>query len=225
MCGLLGHRRDQRHGGRAAADHDDPLALVVEVLGPVLRVDHLALEALAAGELGRVALVVAVVAAAHREEAAGEAGASRRCRCVRPRPSSARPAVDHCAETTRWLKRILSSIPSSLGGAPDVVEDRGAVGDRLRLGPRLEAEAERVHVGVRADARVAEEVPGAAEVARAPRGSRSSCRGSAPAGDRRRRCRKSRHRRSGRRRAQRPYLAAQSTCLAGQPSLTCLTQG
>src|SRR5262249_30252925 len=38
-----------------------------------------------------------------------------------------------------------------------------AVGDRLLLAPRLEAVAERVHVRVRADARVAEEVPGAAD--------------------------------------------------------------
>src|SRR5207244_2662734 len=41
--------------------------------------------------------------------------------------------------------------------------DRGAVGDRLGLRPRPEPVAERVHVGVRADARVAKQVPRAAE--------------------------------------------------------------
>ena len=39
-----------------------------------------------------------------------------------------------------------------------------AVGDRLVGRPRPEPVAERVHVGVRADARVAEQVPGPAEV-------------------------------------------------------------
>src|SRR6185312_4728178 len=53
--------------------------------------------------------------------------------------------------------------PALAGGGPHVGEDRLAVGDRLRRRPRPEAVAERVHVGVRADPRVAEEVPGAAD--------------------------------------------------------------
>jgi hypothetical protein len=48
--------------------------------------------------------------------------------------------------------------------AVQVVEDRGPVGYRLLVAPRLEIEAERVHVAVRADAGIAEQVPGAAEV-------------------------------------------------------------
>jgi len=52
-----------------------------------------------------------------------------------------------------------------LGGRrSNVVEDRCAVCDRLRLRPRLERVAERVHVRVRANARVFEEIPGAAEI-------------------------------------------------------------
>ena len=65
------------------------------------------------------------------------------------------------------------------GGLLHVVEDRGAVGDRLRLAPGLEAVAERVHVAVGADARIAEEVPGAAH-RRAPfEDAGSSCPGTA----------------------------------------------
>ena len=44
MRGLPGHRRDQRHRGGAAADDDHPLAGIVEVLGPVLRVHDPAVE-------------------------------------------------------------------------------------------------------------------------------------------------------------------------------------
>ncbi len=62
----------ERHRGGAAADHDDPLAGVVEVLGPGLGVDERALEASMPGEVGQVAVVVAVVAAAREEEAARE---------------------------------------------------------------------------------------------------------------------------------------------------------
>src|SRR6185436_18492764 len=48
------------------------------------------------------------------------------------------------------------------GGFLHVVEDRRAVGNCLGGTPRLEAVAERVHVAVGANARVAEEIPGAA---------------------------------------------------------------
>src|SRR5438477_6592377 len=48
-------------------------------------------------------------------------------------------------------------------GLAHVIEDARAVGDRLRLGPRLERIAEREHVAVGADAGIAEEIPGAAD--------------------------------------------------------------
>src|SRR3954451_17985779 len=48
-------------------------------------------------------------------------------------------------------------------GVLDVAADRGAVGDRLRVRPRPEGVAEGEHVRVRADTRVPEEVPGAAD--------------------------------------------------------------
>ena len=49
--GGLGHRRHERHRGRAAADHDHPFARIVQVLGPLLRVHDLAAELLAAREV------------------------------------------------------------------------------------------------------------------------------------------------------------------------------
>ena len=49
-CGLLRELRHERHGGRAAADHDDALAVVVDVVRPLLRMDDAAVEALDAAE-------------------------------------------------------------------------------------------------------------------------------------------------------------------------------
>ena len=163
MGGLLGHRGHERHRGRAAADHDDALARVVEVLGPLLGVHDPAGEALGARELGRVALVVAVVAAAHEEEVAGEAHGPRRCRRARPPPSSARPcSTTRPARRGGW-KRILALDPV-LGRSRG--RSRGSTGRRRSpsLRPGLERVAEGVHVGVRADAGVAEEVPGPPQV-------------------------------------------------------------
>ena len=48
-------------------------------------------------------------------------------------------------------------------GLADVVQDPRPVGDRLRLGPRLERIAQREHVAVGADAGIAEQIPGAAD--------------------------------------------------------------
>src|SRR5437660_10822739 len=49
------------------------------------------------------------------------------------------------------------------GGLADVVQDSRPVGDRLRLDPWLERIAHRNHVAVGADARITEQVPGAAD--------------------------------------------------------------
>src|SRR5947207_13940654 len=49
------------------------------------------------------------------------------------------------------------------GGLADVVQDSRPVGDRLRLDPWLERIAHRKHVAVGADARITEQVPGAAD--------------------------------------------------------------
>src|SRR5258705_6750115 len=50
-----------------------------------------------------------------------------------------------------------------LGGVVDVAQDARAIGDRLGIGPRPEPITEREHVRVRPDARVTEQVPGAAD--------------------------------------------------------------
>ena len=50
------------------------------------------------------------------------------------------------------------------GRLADVAEDIGAVGDRLVTRERLEVVAQRVHVGVAADAGIAEQIPGAAQI-------------------------------------------------------------
>src|SRR5579859_2514996 len=48
-------------------------------------------------------------------------------------------------------------------GLTHIVENPRAVGDRFRIGPRLERIAQREHVAVGADAGIAKEVPGAAD--------------------------------------------------------------
>ena len=80
--GLVGHRGHQGDGGGAAADDHDLLALVVQVLGPVLRVHDLPLEALAALEVGGVALRVVVVAARGEQPARAEEALLTRLRVL-----------------------------------------------------------------------------------------------------------------------------------------------
>src|ERR1700721_4784503 len=49
------------------------------------------------------------------------------------------------------------------GGLAYVIQNSRPVGDRLRLGPRLERIAEREHVAVGADAGITKQIPGAAD--------------------------------------------------------------
>ena len=61
------------------------------------------------------------------------------------------------------VKADLLPDPELVDRFVQVVEDRRAIGDRLRVAPRLELEAQRVHIAVGADTGIAEKVPGAAE--------------------------------------------------------------
>src|SRR6478672_2496636 len=109
-----------------------------------------------------MAFVVAVVAGADVEKA--RAPSHRRAvvdalAVHRPQGVGARPlgAPDDVAEPDP------ADDAGLLGRGADVAKDRRPVGDRLRVGPRPEAIAERVHVGIGAHAGVAEQIPGAAD--------------------------------------------------------------
>ena len=80
---------------------------------------------------------------------------------ARSRPSSARPA------STSGRHHAMAVADPGVDAVvardlADVGQDRRAVGDRLGVLPRPEGVAQRVHVGVRADAGIAEQIPGAA---------------------------------------------------------------
>src|SRR5207253_8070902 len=99
------------------------LAAVIEVGGPVLRVHDSAGEPLGAFELRRVALVVTVVAAAQKEEAAGDAHALALLSALdldRPARGVARPLGAHDA----MLVANVSLDVVLARGVADVVADR-----------------------------------------------------------------------------------------------------
>src|SRR5215204_788367 len=113
----------------------------------MLGVDDPAAEALRPLEARAVSLVVAVIAGAAEEEIAGE------------------------LHPLAGIRAVRMDLPPGIGGGPlrardpmAVAEDRRAVGDGLGLPPGAERVAEREHVGVRANPRIAEEIPGPAHV-------------------------------------------------------------
>ncbi len=149
-------------------------------------------------ELRRVALVVAVVAAAHVEEAARQHDGLARVRALRlDRPARLvrRPlgAHDPVVEADVLVDALLAR------GVADVA--RGSTARRRSpSGPSTggagsRACACRSPTGCR-DSGTG---PTSRRCRRGPRGSRSSCRGTRPGGGGRRRCRTGRRRRSGRR--------------------------
>src|SRR5690606_14921510 len=157
---LVGHRRNQREGGGATADYHHFLAAVIEIFRPELRMDDLALEIVAAWKFRGVALVVTVIAAAHQQELAGKGdflladGGPHGPLAVFARPVTAYVLV---------LETDVRRDDFIAGHVVDVLANVGAVGDGLLVDPRTEIVAEGEHVGIGTDARVTEQVPGAAD--------------------------------------------------------------
>ncbi len=155
-----GHRGHERNRRRPAANDDDALAGVVQILGPVLRVDDLAREPLAALEARRKAFVVAVVAAGGEQPSARELRALARGLLHLDRPPSlwrGPRRADHLVVQTHVLAHAVR-----VGRLAQIAQDVVGTRDGGLGGPRFELVAERVEVGVGADAGVAEEVPRAA---------------------------------------------------------------
>ena len=154
-------RRDQRRGGRARADHDHALVLVVEIFRPFLRMDDRALELGHVLPLRRIALGVAVIALAHPEEVGGEApllaGVAARG-LDGPEVFLARP---FCRGDGVLVADVAGEIVL-LDHVAHVFQDFRGARDRRRR-PRLEAVAEGVQVAVGADAGIAMGAPGPAK--------------------------------------------------------------
>ena len=122
--------------------------------------DQGALEVLRPGEVRRIALVVVVIAPAQEQELAGyldrlavnlglngPEGVVRRPGRIPDQMSEADVGLDPLV-----LRRIAH-----------VFQDGRAVGNGLGLGPGLEGITQGVHVAVRPDARIAEQVPSTAD--------------------------------------------------------------
>ena len=152
--------RHQGHRGGAATDHDDPLAGHVQPGWPMLRMDERAGKIRGTRIVGHVAVRVVVIAAAAVQKAATQLhgdtvpqhldGPMLRVR----RPVGANRAMAEAYPTIDAVgaRRVAH-----------IVEDRAPLRDRFRLPPGTETVAERVHVGVRTHAGIAEQVPGAAD--------------------------------------------------------------
>ena len=162
MRGLIGQVWHQRHRRRAAADDDDPFAGVVQLFRPELRMDDVTGKRVLICKTGSIGCVVIVIAAAHEQEIALD----DRMRtivlqhrdapaCARTRPAGGKHFM---AEPDMRLQIVLGD------GVVQIAEDRRTVGDRFWIEPGFEAVAERVHVAVRPNPGIAEQIPGSARL-------------------------------------------------------------
>ena len=128
----------------------------------MLRVEQLTLELIGAGEVRHVTLVVAVVTGAGQQHAADEGlrlagGLVHRFH---------RPATRSTIPVGRTgLQPVVDVIihPIFLRSLTDVLANGRAIGQHLERMPRAELVPEAKHVGIRTDARVPEQVPGATQ--------------------------------------------------------------
>ena len=156
--GLLRKLGHQRHRGCAAADDDHAFVGVVDIVAPLLRMHDASLERIDTRKFGRIPGRIVVVAAAHEHEAAAITYGFRRAAALDvdgPRRIRTRPRGTDDAVIEAHLP-----VDAVFGGrVADIVQNRWPIGDRLRRCPRPERIAERVHVGIRPDARVTKQIP------------------------------------------------------------------
>src|ERR1700683_448355 len=158
--GRLGELWNEGDGGGATADYDHALGVATEIFGPVLGVKDADAEAIHAGPAGHITLGVIVVAAANVKKIAGEASGLffRACRVNGPESlrRGPRSAGNLMTETNFAVDAIFAN--SFL----KIFENGRTTRDGFLVSPGAETEAERVHVRIGTDARIAEEVPGSA---------------------------------------------------------------
>ena len=156
------HLRHQCHRGGTAADHHHALVAVVQAGRPELGLDHATAKVGLACKGRAVATGVAVVAAAQVQKTGPQslllAGLAvfdlhRPAGLIAAPGGAAHPLSEADVAADVGL----------VGSFADVAQDGRAIGNGLRLLPRLERVTQRVHVRIRAHAGVAEQVPSAAD--------------------------------------------------------------
>src|SRR6266849_6083944 len=161
MGGILGDGRNQRRRGGAGADHDDFLVLVVEIVGPLLRMNDPALEGLHGLPLRRITFRVPVIALAHPEEVRREAN---RFAGIDPDGFDG-PEIFLARPPCRGNLVLVADV----GGEGVFLDDFAHIAQNLRsgrdrgAGPRLEPVAEGMQVAVGPDAGIAVGQPGSAK--------------------------------------------------------------
>ena len=162
VLAVVGHRRDQRRSGRTRTDHEHPLARVVEVVGPGLRVHDLALVALHARASpgcsppngGSSPQHIHRKPHVNRRSLAGVGALD----VEHPALVVTRPVGPH----DRVLVADVASQIVLVDHLVHVGQDLVGRGDR-RAGPRLEAVPEGVEIAVGANARIGVLSPGTTE--------------------------------------------------------------
>src|SRR5271154_1354189 len=160
--GILCERRNQRHRCRATTDHYDSLPRIIESLGPLLWMQKLSLKPLHARKFRAETLFVAIVAAAHVKELAvhpDDPPVVFHPRLNRPARFGRRPgSPDHLVPESDV------AINSELrGGVTDVIPNGRSAGDRLLRLPWPERKSQGVHIRIRTDPWITEEVPRSAD--------------------------------------------------------------
>lgn len=154
---LLGHLGEESDGRGATADDHDLLVFIVEVFGPELGVDCLALEIVDAGDGGLQRSVVVVVTGAEDDEARGVGLlVAIVVHVERPDVVATRPVggPESVAEEDVGVDAVL------LGGILHVLGDGGALGNGVVLVPRVPGKTKGEEIRVRPDAGIAEQIPG-----------------------------------------------------------------
>ena len=157
----LRHGRHQRDGGCARSDHDHLFAGVIEIVGPELGMHHAPFEG-AQIEARIVGFVVIVIARSEIEPVGGQTLAVALGGFDRNVPAGIGFAPVRGKDGVARADVLADA--TLVHDAVEIIEDGGPVGDRFFVLPRFEIEAQRMHVAIRTDAGIAEQIPCPAQI-------------------------------------------------------------
>ena len=88
MARSVCHRRDQRDGCSTAANHNDFLTRIIDILWPLLRMNNLAFERINTYKVRRITLIIAIITSATIDKVTCDYGSFLSMHFNRQTPSS-----------------------------------------------------------------------------------------------------------------------------------------
>ena len=156
MICLISHGWNQCHRRCPRANDHNSLPLIVEVLGPLLRMHHLPRKCVQPWNLRRVSLGVVVIPRTHKQvvTCVGHCASTHLCIYCPTRLNRGPLSTGHHVAKSHFAANVVF-----IGCLIEILQNRWAICDGFLRRPWLEAVSQSVHVAIGANSWIAKQIP------------------------------------------------------------------